>query len=53
MNQNKNRRDKNFIPSDASPRGVVERDAYVKMAKPIQESVVMVLLELKVSERYR
>ena len=21
MNQNKNRRDKNFIPSDASPRG--------------------------------
>jgi len=30
-----------------------EKDAYVKMAKLTQESVVMVLLERKVSERYR
>jgi|TARA_R110000796_G_scaffold205968_1_gene322334 hypothetical protein len=30
-----------------------KRDAYVKMAKPIQESVVMVLLARKVSEEYR
>ena len=52
MNQNKNRRDKNFIPSDASPTDG-RKDAYVKMAKPTQESVVMVLSERKVSERYR
>jgi len=30
-----------------------EKDAYVKMAKPTQESVVMDLSERKVSERYR
>jgi len=32
---------------------MVKEDAYVKMAKPTQESVVMVLSERKVSERYR
>jgi hypothetical protein len=31
---------------------MAEGDAYVKMAKPTQESVVMVLSERKVSERY-